>query len=488
MSRQLDYDCLDKIFEYLEEDKTTLHSCLLVNRLWREVSVGILWRNIWSFKYSNRVDVISQILSTLIACLPNGSKDLLFKNGIFIETPTYKPPLFNYASYCKVLSVHKIDQMIEYVLENHHIANSSKYLLLQEILKMFMMNQIKSLKSLDYYYSGGNPKRDYYIHFTGFPGAKEYLRNLSELYCSSNIYFKFFHEISQICCNIRTLTIRFKDIISNGLENLIFSQKKLKHLKLIQDPDGMCWSEIIPSLTNHSIKLTKLYLCSYSVNVPLSFIGKYFKTLQELVLSFKSEEAFLDNFDQLQYVTFPRLKVLKFLDECPRFEVLTNFLETNGKNLEELYVANNDNSLNLDIAKFCLNLKSLYTIFKEDEVETLRAILSNCQYLESIGVWCDGEYLNEKEFLENLAKYSSKYFNELRICYVYDGPSEIFPEELEEFFINWKNRIPRKPLSFIIKGCCVKSFENKKENLDVIEKYKRLGIIKKFEIEKFSEE
>ena len=69
--------------------------------------------------------------------------------------------------------------------------------------------------------------------------------------------------------------------------------EKLKHLKLVQeDSDSMCWTGIIPSLTKHPVELTKLYLCSYSANVPISFIGK-FKTLQELVISFKSEEAFL---------------------------------------------------------------------------------------------------------------------------------------------------------------------------------------------------
>jgi hypothetical protein len=35
------------------------------------------------------------ILSTLIACLPNESKELLHKNQLFISTPTSKPPLFN---------------------------------------------------------------------------------------------------------------------------------------------------------------------------------------------------------------------------------------------------------------------------------------------------------------------------------------------------------------------------------------------------------
>ena len=42
-------DCLNEIFENLEDDKVTLHSCLLVNRLWCEVSVRILWRNIWNY-------------------------------------------------------------------------------------------------------------------------------------------------------------------------------------------------------------------------------------------------------------------------------------------------------------------------------------------------------------------------------------------------------------------------------------------------------
>src|ERR1043165_9545313 len=123
MTRLLQTDCcLNEIFENLEEDKITLHSCLLVSRLWCEVSVRILWRNIWSFKYSvtyeHQLKVGSAILSTLVACLPNESKELLHKNEIFISTPTSNPPLFNYASYCKVLSIYEIGQMIDDVFKD----------------------------------------------------------------------------------------------------------------------------------------------------------------------------------------------------------------------------------------------------------------------------------------------------------------------------------------------------------------------------------
>src|SRR6266542_541507 len=173
MPRQLPADCLNEIFEYLEEDKVTLHSCILVNRLWCEVSIRILWRNVWSF---HRLDVPSQILQTLIGCLPNESKDLLYRNGIFITTSAWKPSLFNYVSFCKILSIHKIDLMIRQALGKQQ-SIISQHLILQEILKMFM-KQISSLKSLNYDYDLGisNPAQN--VLFTDFPGAKRCLNNL----------------------------------------------------------------------------------------------------------------------------------------------------------------------------------------------------------------------------------------------------------------------------------------------------------------------
>src|SRR2546421_9439887 len=102
-------DCLNEIFENLEDDKVTLHSCLLVSRLWCEVSVRILWRNVWNSNFEYACPIQSQTLITLIACLPDESKDLLHRNGI--PTPTSNPPLFNYVSFCKFLTIYKIDLM-----------------------------------------------------------------------------------------------------------------------------------------------------------------------------------------------------------------------------------------------------------------------------------------------------------------------------------------------------------------------------------------
>src|SRR3990170_243392 len=97
MPCKLPVDCLNEIFEYLEdfEGQVDLRSCLLVNRLWCEISAQILWKNIQNY-------------NTLMACLPNESKEILHKYEIIISTPTSKPPLFNYVTFIKTLSIREI--------------------------------------------------------------------------------------------------------------------------------------------------------------------------------------------------------------------------------------------------------------------------------------------------------------------------------------------------------------------------------------------
>ncbi|RIA85734.1 hypothetical protein C1645_879127 [Glomus cerebriforme] len=461
-------DCLYEIFEFLEKDKLTLHSCLLVNRTWCKISVRILWRDVLSFKYASyQSEVSSQILNTLISCLPNESKELLHKNEIFISTPTTKSPLFNYVLFCKFLSIHEIDHLIQHNLENQQIITSrnlnfSKYLILQEVLKMFM-KQIPSLKELKY-------SREHIMNvtFTHFPGAKKCLTDLAVLSCSSDIHSEFFNQLSQICCNIQSLNIEFKGFVSSELKGLISSQYGLKDLSLIQSYDGTAdWTEIIPSLTKHIKTLIKLKIYGGKNHVPLLFINT-FKNLQQLVL--KVYENSFEELNKLNYDKFSRLEILKFQYLHPNSNILIKFLENNGKNLKEFHIGNSyNNSLNLAIAKFCPNLKSLRTEFIDDEIETLKMIFYNCQKLEKIRIGCS------REMLDIVAKYSPKNFHKLKSYVLYDF--ELNSVDLELFFINWKNRKQQKSLTFKL-NCIYSTEVVKKEIMDIIEKYKNLGIIK----------
>src|ERR1051325_7962375 len=214
---------------------------------------------------------------------------------------------------------------------------------------------------------------------------------------------------------------------------------------------------MIPSLTKHSNSLVKLFIDGeYSFSfyqIPLSFIAK-FTNLQELVLNLYCETQ-IEDFKMLQYVTFSQLKVLKIRHKFPKYELLINFIEINGKNLRECYIGDHtrvsDNSLNLAIAKFCPNLRKLSVGFKDNELETLKIVFNNCQYLECINIWCGNEFLSEKDALEMVWKYSPKNFHKLKL--VYQDCLEIRPalleKEMESFSINWASRIPRKSFFLI---------------------------------------
>ncbi len=190
MPHQLPADCLNDIFECLE-DKATLRSCLLVNHLWCEVSVRFLWTNIQNY-------------NTLISCLPNESKEILYKNEIIISTPTSKPPLFNYVTFIKTLSIFKMANNILKIHSSQGFDNDKYIIVAQEVFKM-VMNQA-SLKNCDMNYYNLDPTYYLNIPFITYPGAIDCLRNLSELNIDSTLEW-FYHQLSQICHNIQSLTI-----------------------------------------------------------------------------------------------------------------------------------------------------------------------------------------------------------------------------------------------------------------------------------------
>jgi len=158
MSFQVPIECLNEIIEYLEDDKASLGSCLLVDRFWCTVAIRILWKNIWNVHYDISEEspfqkhVPLSILSTLIVCLSNESKHLLDENGISIPTPTPKSPLFNYILFIQTLSFYQMECIAgdALILMDQHTSNDKHLILLQELLKAFMY-QIPSLKILNYH-------------------------------------------------------------------------------------------------------------------------------------------------------------------------------------------------------------------------------------------------------------------------------------------------------------------------------------------------
>jgi len=219
MPRQIPIDCLNKIFEYLDE--AALYSCLLVNRLWCETSVQILWTNIQNY-------------NTVIAYLPNESKEILSKNEIIISSSTSNPPLFNCTTFIKSLSMCEIIENIFRIFQPTILQGfnyDKKMIVAREIFKMFM-NQI-SLKKFDFLdFDVWFHKLDHYsistylsdLPFPTYPGAIDCLKNLSDLECVANSCSELFSQLSHTCQNLQSLKIYLKSEISNGLLNLISVQ------------------------------------------------------------------------------------------------------------------------------------------------------------------------------------------------------------------------------------------------------------------------
>ncbi|GBC42525.2 hypothetical protein GLOIN_2v1784405 [Rhizophagus irregularis DAOM 181602=DAOM 197198] len=288
MSSQLPTECLNNIFEYLEDDKTTLYSCLLVNRLYCKVAVEILWKDVWNFQNNNyEPKTRLSIFNMLITFLTKESMERLRNSGINFINFTEKHALFNYPSFCKVISYVKIKELINWAIVFKQINilgvfNHGYHLLIQEILKMFM-NQVTSLKSLDYSFC-----IDSNVEFIYSPGTKICLKDLVELRCDTNISPEFFSQLSQICHHIQSLIIFFlysnkyhKINIPDGLTDLISSQNNLKSLELKNDCNEKIIRVLTPSLVKSSLTITNIGL--YTCNESLSFISM-FKNLQEINL------------------------------------------------------------------------------------------------------------------------------------------------------------------------------------------------------------
>jgi hypothetical protein len=394
MACQLPIECLDEIFEHLEKDKLTLYSCLLVNRLCCKIAVKILWRNILDFKssYQERsLRVASSIFNTLIACLPNESKELIHKNEISIPTSTSNPPLFNYVEFCKVLSINEITIIV------YKVLRSRNGLVANEIIKMFT-NQNSSLKKFTYCH-------DYYYQLNTFFLYVPKARDLSELCCSSNLPSDFFNQFSKICHTLKSISILFndKDVSKElkELKELITLQNNLKNLTLSAF-NGFNWASIIPAIIKHSQTITKLQLYGDNDNLPFSFVS-LFINLQVFIFSF-TDGKYFEDFKKLQYVNLSKLEILKIPYECPKSEYIMKFLENNGRNLKYIYINENNKDLNLSIASFCPKIRSLALTFNQYEIDILKTIFNSCKNLESIKIWYgyyqNGSYnnLNERKY------------------------------------------------------------------------------------------
>src|ERR1700743_254850 len=100
---QLNKDILFLIFEELHDDSKSLFSCLMVNRLWCETVIPVLWKNPWCYdiNYNNK----NSLYSIITSYLTDDVKEFLIRQEILLPSILHQSLLFDYLSFCRYFDI-----------------------------------------------------------------------------------------------------------------------------------------------------------------------------------------------------------------------------------------------------------------------------------------------------------------------------------------------------------------------------------------------
>ncbi|KAG9306933.1 hypothetical protein G9A89_004032 [Geosiphon pyriformis] len=262
MMPSLIFDCYYQIFEYLEQNRTTLHACILVNRQWCQAAVPILWRQpfslLYNFPHPSDYSLeawqmrAGQLVETLFLSLTEEEKKSLrkkklslpsFTNSTIHNRPT---PIFNYAGFMRIMDFgeaygvllawiryskgitgsctfqvkpslnqisppKKILRSVIKLLGSVHFVRNKKLRTELAVCKTFaklLMRKSWTMKSLIIDKIHHSPVPEELLFIGKYPGSKNCLSQLTNLICTTKSNkAKFLLAISKVSHHLRNLTI-----------------------------------------------------------------------------------------------------------------------------------------------------------------------------------------------------------------------------------------------------------------------------------------
>jgi hypothetical protein len=483
---KLNKDVLFLIFEKLQDDSKSLFSCLMVNRLWCETAVPILWRNPWFYdiNYSTKDYLFAIIISYL-------SDDILTSQGINLPSIT-QPLLFDYLSFCNTINVDIISTIITF--EPYSVNYCPP--LEREIYRVFM----KKCSELKYLYMSSI---EYQVF--DFSEARPRFESLCELKCNASIVSSYFYELACVSQFIQKLII-YNDVrrkVYIEIVKLIEAQKNLKYFEWKDTFYGSHYTadpykEILLALEKKSDTINHLILYSHGSDYTLRKVLPKFHKLKTLIINgfgFCNEE-------QLKMCVYHDLETFKI--DLYHLKETSIIIENSGGHLRKILMDyhnifgrfhymygqqlrhfNNEDSLILirKIQVNCPSIEYLSLVFppSEEHFIELEKLLKICQNLKSVlfGIYDYTSSYKEKileyseELLEILISSTPTKIKEIRFC----GDFEFSLEALDKFFEKWEGCT----LSILSSNYTYEGNNYKK----LINKYKNNGIIKDFKCESY---
>ncbi|GBB87436.1 hypothetical protein RclHR1_01390026 [Rhizophagus clarus] len=485
---KLNKDVLFLIFEELQDDSKSLFSSLMVNRLWCETVIPILWKNPWCYdiNYYNK----NNLFTIISSYLSDNVKELLMRQEIQLPLVSYESLLFDYLSFCRSINVNTISIITSIGSSLDYI----QFILEQEFYGLFM-KKFPELKYLD--------MRSIEHQIFYFPEANLRFESLCELICDTSMDSSYFYGLAWLCrCIQRLIVFNVESRVYSDISKLINVQKNLKYFEWedvidLYDLGPDPYKEILLALENKAKTINHLKLFLIHVDYTMQKMLPKLHKLKTLIINLGTFSE-----EQLKMFVYRDLEVIRV--SYYELKAAAIIIENSGGHIKKIlfpsyelddFIDNfNDASLIFirKIYENCPSIECLSLTFPslKEHFTEFEKLLKICQNLKELliaicidndaAAWDDNtkfeeEYLeNGKELLKILSRSAPINLREIRFLYDY----KFSLKTLEEFLEKWK-------------GCALSILTcdpiYKEENyVKLIKKYKNNGVIRDFRCENFA--
>ncbi|CAI2164272.1 16992_t:CDS:1 [Funneliformis geosporum] len=464
-------ETLGEIFNYVGDDIKSLHSCLLVNKMWCESAALILWRQ--PFDISSimaSADLVTvyflffsdEIKKFLLTSVPNGLSNLLSNR-----------PSLNYLSYLRYVDFKKVYKAVRMWLrcktlyeplsiefKKKQIALANR--IVTELGKIFTtgyarLDRLSLCVDMKYFEYNPIDSEEDCLSWPCYPGACTALSELREFLCGGQfVKDKILHTMAGICKDIEVLTIHESaDTSPKMLTEFINAQRRLLKFTLTN------WSgdtlEILSSLRRQARTLRHIELirCTFPKNEDYTklFYGlAECRNLQTLKLS-QCQHLSTKLMKPLAEASFEKLQTFIIDTEAvpdPPTTEIKNIIQNSKDSLIEIGLSVNL-SLYVDIMETigscCPNLLKLsVTIERDYEMQQLIALFKSCTKLVELRIPRKWKLFEVKRSLSELGNVLPSTLQRLELDglrfshEIWEEFLDICPGSIDHFTFNCFNK------------------------------------------------
>jgi hypothetical protein len=373
MIPKLPYDVYPIIIGYLQHDRKTLFSCVLVNRTMSILGMPLLWKNPFSSDESyNTINNYQSalLMRTYLTCFTDEERKYLKNKGVKIRN--FRKPIFDYISFMKEIifcdllyesincwilmeyynygekrlnDIKNLNQINEYKIQ-YSLINSLYHIIFKKNMIKSLGISIYNIKLIDLNdYQFFN---DTNISLTNLKNLIIYLKddcndNDNEIIINQRSFDFLLDMIKKWCFNIKYIKITnlslFNDKRITKIQEIVNQQKKLQKLDLLtssnQNIENIVINDTLKSLrdnNNNNNFLTEIEIHDTDLSDNSILEGLIsVKSLKSLLL-FRCKGISIDNI----YILYNSLiildKLIFFNNEFP----LEFIISTIGKSLKKL--------------------------------------------------------------------------------------------------------------------------------------------------------